>query len=360
MRQHLLVAILVSFGVHLSAMAEETRTIFNPISGRPDFITKLSTSSIKAGSGVTVTTTTAGVEISASGGSGVSVYPATSTANFPFALDASTITLRVDDSAGGPGITYYNDSSPTGLGYFPLATIYSGGSLLAKHRFRAWSAGNNGRGFIWGDSADSEGMKFDTTNSRLHVLSSSGTATLNILGSALIGSGVIGKSPDPDGLRVSGTSVFESSISVQGQSVCLEDGTNCPSSSGGVAGSTAAITMVFDGGGSAISSGVEASTTCVTIPFAATISSWTALVPHPSASGSISVTIRKASYSDYPTFTEMSSGGNPPSITSSSKNAAAVASWSSASISQGDVVCGEVTSATTLQRAVVTLWAVRQ
>lgn len=139
---------------------------------------------------------------------GFEIYPATSTPNFPFALDASTITLRVDDNTGGPGITYYNDSLPTGLGYFPLATIYSGGSLTAKARFRAWAVGNNGRGFIWGDSADSEGMKFDTTNSRLHVISSTGTANLNISGNALIGENAIGTTAPTNGLTVGGRTLF--------------------------------------------------------------------------------------------------------------------------------------------------------
>lgn len=342
--------------------AEETKTLLNPFTGRPDYVTRLSTSSIKAGSGVTVTTTSGGVEISATGsGGGFDIYPSTGeNASFPYGVFASSMTFEVNDSNGGPSVVFSNPALPTGLGYFGLADIFGAfGINYGKFRFRTWSTPTNPAGFIWGDGSGSEGMKFDPSTSRLYVNVSSGAASLNVGGEVLIGSGAIGKSPDANGLRVSGTSVFESSITVQGQAVCLEDGTNCPSSSGGISGSTTSITLVFDGAGSAISSGVDASTTCATIPFAATISSWTAIVPPPSASGSISVSIRKASFTNFPTFTEMSSGGNPPSLSSSNKNAAAVASWSSALISQGDVVCGEVTSATTVQRAVISLWAVR-
>lgn len=151
-------------------------------------------------------------------------------------------------------------------------------------------------------------------------------------------------------------------VTVAGSSVCTQNGVNCPTSGGsGVTGSTSSITMVFDGGGSAINPAVDAATTCVTVPYAATISSWTFIVPTPSASGSIAVTISKASPTNYltSTFSNMSSGGNAPSILSSIYRSGTPSGWASTSISQGDIVCGDVTSATTVQRASLTMWVIR-
>jgi len=128
----------------------------------------------------------------------------------------------------------------------------------------------------------------------------------------------------------------------------------------GVTGSTVPVTIGFSGGGSVIAAGVESSTVCVPIPYALTLSSWTVIAPPPSVSGSISVTMRKASYANFPTFSAMSAGGNQPSLTSTTKNAAAVSGWTSNSISAGDIVCAEVTSATSVTRAVITLWGIRQ
>jgi hypothetical protein len=47
--------------------AEQTKTLFNPFTGKFDYITALSTNSIQAGTGVTVSTTTSGVSITATG-----------------------------------------------------------------------------------------------------------------------------------------------------------------------------------------------------------------------------------------------------------------------------------------------------
>lgn len=50
--------------------AEQTKLIFNPFTGKFDYITALSTNSIAPGTGITVTTTSAGVIISGTGGVG--------------------------------------------------------------------------------------------------------------------------------------------------------------------------------------------------------------------------------------------------------------------------------------------------
>lgn len=57
---------LVSFPLQ----AEQTKTVFNPFTGKLDFITALSTTSIKAGTNITVTTTSTGVTIGSSGSGG--------------------------------------------------------------------------------------------------------------------------------------------------------------------------------------------------------------------------------------------------------------------------------------------------
>ncbi len=75
--------------------AEQTKTVFNPHTGSPDFITALSTSSIKAGTGITVSTTSSGVVIAAGGGGGSSgiVSPGTFTWTNGFGINASTIVV---------------------------------------------------------------------------------------------------------------------------------------------------------------------------------------------------------------------------------------------------------------------------
>lgn len=130
-------------------------------------------------------------------------------------------------------------------------------------------------------------------------------------------------------------------------------------SSGGVTGSTVPITLVYLGGGSAIAAGVEASTACTTIPFALTLSSWSVIAMPPSVSGSISVTIRKSAVATPSTFSAMSAGGNQPSMTSSLRDDGTPTSWTSTALAAGEMVCGEVTSATSVTKAVVTLWGYR-
>lgn len=51
-------------------IAEQTKTVYNPFTSKLDYITALTTTSIQAGSGVTVSTTSSGVLITGSGGSG--------------------------------------------------------------------------------------------------------------------------------------------------------------------------------------------------------------------------------------------------------------------------------------------------
>jgi hypothetical protein len=89
--------------------AEQTKTVFNPFTGNPDYITALSTTSIGAGSNITVSTTSSGVTISASGGgsgSGI-VSPGSFTWTNEFGVLVSTI--QVSSNTIIAGATFYQN-----------------------------------------------------------------------------------------------------------------------------------------------------------------------------------------------------------------------------------------------------------
>lgn len=281
------------------------------------------------------------------GGGGVTVYPAT-----------SPITVMLDSSFDGinsPAISVRNMHDGTYNGASFIAYTATNTRLGAVTFDVSTDAGYGDIGFygmtgqgklarIFSDASTDKSFEFNTTGDSNIFMRNSGQGRISWTNSASL-------------FNFAGNVDVDNALTVAGADVCLEDGTNCPA--GGVTGSTVPITIGFSGGGSAIAAGVENSTTCTTVPFALTLSSWTVIAPPPSVSGSISVTIRKATYNNFPVFSAMSAGGNPPSLTSAAKNAGTPTSWTSTSISAGDVVCAEVTSATSVTRAVVTLWGYR-
>lgn len=125
------------------------------------------------------------------------------------------------------------------------------------------------------------------------------------------------------------------------------------SGSGGVTGSTTTISLTIDGQGSAI---VAGSTRAVTIPYACVISSWSVIGD---ASGSLSVHIASSTFANYPTLTNMTGAGNAPSLSSQSKNGAAVSGWTQTSVSAGSVLGFVVDSASTVKWATIVLWVIR-
>jgi hypothetical protein len=109
------------------------------------------------------------------------------------------------------------------------------------------------------------------------------------------------------------------------------------------------LTFVLDGGGVAIAANQE--TIIPDFPFAATITGWTILGD---ASGSAVVTVSKASYANFPTFTDIS-GTEKPTLTTAQKNQdLALTTWTTA-LSQGDILKAKVDSASTVKQLFVSL-----
>lgn len=104
------------------------------------------------------------------------------------------------------------------------------------------------------------------------------------------------------------------------------------------------VTFVLDGGGAAITAGQTID--LPDMPYGATIQGWTIVGD---ASGSAVVTISKATYANFPTFTAIS-GTEKPTLSSAQKNQdLALTTWTT-SISQGDVLRASVDSASTVTR----------
>lgn len=93
-------------------------------------------------------------------------------------------------------------------------------STTATMLYRTYSAGSgastNYGGFTWGSSTSDEDFKMDTNNSRFHIIGTSGTASLNVGGNAIIGKNQIAATAPTDGLIVGGLSIFTSSMTLSG------------------------------------------------------------------------------------------------------------------------------------------------
>jgi hypothetical protein len=113
--------------------------------------------------------------------------------------------------------------------------------------------------------------------------------------------------------------------------------------------SSGSITFVLDGGGAVIAAGQTLD--LPDFPYAANITGWTITGD---VSGSAVVTISKATYANYPTFTAIS-GTEKPTLSSAQKNQdLAISTWTTA-LAQGDVLRASVDSASTVKRLTVTI-----
>jgi hypothetical protein len=109
------------------------------------------------------------------------------------------------------------------------------------------------------------------------------------------------------------------------------------------------VTVTFDGGGSAITSGLQAE---VQIPFSGTVSSW---LIYSTATGSCVVDVLKCDdFSAYPTFTSIA-GSEKPTLTSQIKNQDLILSTWSQSISSGNILRFNVDSALVVQKVYITI-----
>lgn len=115
---------------------------------------------------------------------------------------------------------------------------------------------------------------------------------------------------------------------------------------GVVAGSTAQITMVIDGGGSAITTGEKS---WVVIPYNAQILGWEITGD---TSGSIVVDVWKDTYANYPpTVADSIAGSEKPTLSAATKNQDhSLTTWTTLLITAGDYIKFNVDSAATVTR----------
>lgn len=119
---------------------------------------------------------------------------------------------------------------------------------------------------------------------------------------------------------------------------------------GGATSLPDSIAAVFHGSGVVLGSGLRVD---VVVPYDCEVVGYTVLGD---LTGSVSLSVHKASYADWPdTETAMATGGSGPNITSARKSQAGVGTWSETAISAGDVLIFRVQSATDITRAVLTL-----
>ncbi len=109
-----------------------------------------------------------------------------------------------------------------------------------------------------------------------------------------------------------------------------------------------AASFLIDGGGAVITTGVKGD---LVIPFAGTITGWTALADQ---GGSINVNVWRSTYAAYPPI----SGGSLFTLAISSTNKAQSGGISHA-IAAGDVIRFNVSSVTTIQRVTLSLTITR-
>ena len=112
----------------------------------------------------------------------------------------------------------------------------------------------------------------------------------------------------------------------------------------------AAIPFVIDGGGVAITTGVKGD---LTIPFACTILEWTLLGDQ---SGSIVVDVWKDTYANFPpTIADVITASAKPTISATTKDQSSTLTGWTTTITAGDTLRYNVNSATTIQRATLSL-----
>lgn len=115
-------------------------------------------------------------------------------------------------------------------------------------------------------------------------------------------------------------------------------------------GAVGTITIIIDGGGSAITTGIKAD---LEIPFACTINQVTLLADQ---SGSVVIDIWKDTYANFPpTDADSITASAPPTISTAIKSQDATLTGWTTSISAGDILRFNVDSVTSIQRVTLSL-----
>lgn len=155
---------------------------------------------------------------------------------------------------------------------------------------------------------------------------------------------------------VDGSSVTKQGVITAGSGISVTNGSGIvtiASTAGGITGSTTTISLTIDGQGSAI---VAGSTRAVTIPYSCIISSWSVVAD---ASGSLAVHLASSTFNNYPTITNITGGGNGPSLSSQSRRGSAVSGWTQTIVDPGSILAFVVDSASTVKWATIVLWVIR-
>ena len=111
-----------------------------------------------------------------------------------------------------------------------------------------------------------------------------------------------------------------------------------------------AITLVLDGGGQAITTGIKAD---VRVPYSGTITGWEIIS---SVSGSIVIDVWKDTYANFPpTVADTIAGTEKPTLSSASKNPDTTLSTWTTSVTAGDWIRFNVDSASTVTRVALSI-----
>lgn len=163
--------------------AEQTKTIFSPFTGKLDYITQLSTSSIQAGSGVTVSTTSSGVTISATvgGGSTGGSIVASTQGNVGWYSSVATNTISgITESTPTYGLVYGGN----GVSPYWFRTILSTETLQSGATIYIDSGTAKTQFIVGGTDGNTDGFKLWSTSSRDETMSyyqSAGPGSTNLI-----------------------------------------------------------------------------------------------------------------------------------------------------------------------------------
>jgi len=117
-----------------------------------------------------------------------------------------------------------------------------------------------------------------------------------------------------------------------------------------IAGNNGSFGITIDGGGSAITTGVKG---YITIPFNGTITGWDLLGD---ISGSIVIDVWKDTYANFPpTVADTIAGSEKPTLSSAQKNQDLSLSTWTTSVTAGDIIAFNVSSASTVTRVNLTI-----
>ncbi len=120
--------------------------------------------------------------------------------------------------------------------------------------------------------------------------------------------------------------------------------------SGGTSTIKRAITLVLDGGGQALTTGVKAD---VRVPYSGTITGWEIVA---NASGSIVIDVWKDTYANFPpTVADTIAGTEKPTLSSATKNQDTTLSTWTTTVTAGDWIRFNVDSASTVQRVALSI-----